>query len=202
MKQQINLYQDVLIEKKVPLNAGAMFKTFIGCGLVLLGTYFFLNWQQRKVDGELIRLTREHAAAIVNLQELKRQHPPRQKNILLNQSLKQSQIDLAGRKPLLAYLENFNLDQTTGFSSVIKGLAEYQLKGVWLTDIRLDNVEQKVLLAGSAIQPDLIPAYLQHLGDKKVLKNQTFASLRVTHMKETARQVEFCLESDFRIADE
>lgn len=202
MKQQINLYQDVLLEKKIPLNTGAISKIFVGCGLVLLVVSFFLNWQQKKVDGELITLTREHDAVVINLQELKQQHPPRQKNLLLSQSLKQKQLDLSGRKPLLAYLENFNLEQTTGFSSVIKGLAQYPLKGIWLTDIRLNNEEQKVLLAGCAIQSDLIPEYLQHLGDKKVLRNQTFASLKVTQMEETAHQVDFRLVSDFRIDDE
>ena len=202
MKQQINLYQDALIEKKVVLHAGVMFKTLIGCILILLMTSFFLTWQQGKTDSEISRLTQERAVVVANLQVLKQQHPSRQKNILLTQSLKQKQADLAGRKPLIAYLENFNLSQTAGFSSVVKGLAKYPQKGVWLTGIRLNNVEKKVLLAGSAIQPDLIPTYLQHLGDKKVLKNQTFASLKVTHIKETPRQVDFRLESDFRIADE
>lgn len=202
MKQQINLYQDVLIEKKVAIQAVAMFKALIGCILILLTVSFFLTWQQGKVDKDIKRLTLERAAVVVNLEVFKKQNPPRQKNILLTQSLKQKQGELAGRKPLLAYLDNFNLGQTIGFSSVIKGFAQYPLKGVWLTGIRLNYKEQKVLLAGSAIQPDLIPAYLQHLGEKNVLKNQTFASLKITHIKQTVRHVDFRIESDFRIADE
>ena len=202
MKQQINLYQAVLIDRKATLHAGTMFQTLVGCFVLLLMTSSFLVWQQATLDKEVARLTQERATVVANLQAIRAQHPPSPNNILLAQSLKKKQGELVERRPLLAYLGNSNLTQTTGFSAVIKGFAQYPLQGVWLTGIRLNNEEQKVLLAGSAIQPELIPTYLQHLGDKNVLKNQMFASLKVTHMKETSRQVDFRLESDFRITDE
>ena len=202
MKQQINLYQDGLVEKKAPLHAGAIAGILLGCGLLLLSVSIFLAWQQNQMETELEQLNQEQKIALAGLQELKMNNPPREKDPLLTESFKRRQAELAGRKPLLAYLENFEPEKGSGFSTVLKGFAQYPLKGVWLTNIRLNNTERKILLAGSAFKSDLIPAYVQHLGDKKVLSSQTFASLKVQQFKDSKRQVDFRLESDFGVSDE
>ncbi len=202
MRQQINLYQGGLVDKKVPLHAGVMFGVFVGCALLLLVASVFLAWQQGRLNKEINRLNQEQVELVANLQVLKLQNPPRQKDPLLPQVLKRKQQEFSGRKPLFAYLDNFNSGMATGFSPVIRGFAQYPLKGVWLTGIRLNNAERKVLLVGSALKAELVPAYVQHLGDKKVLKDQSFASLKVTRSSEKTHQVDFRLESDFGVADE
>jgi len=202
MRQLINLYQDSLNKTRVPLHAGLMCGIIVSCGLLLSMATVFLFWQQGKIINELSRLRQDQIVVAANLQALKLENPARQSDPLLAQQQKQKQAELVGRKPLLAYLNNSDLGMVTGFSPVIRGFAEYPFRGVWLTGILLNISEHKILLSGTALQPDLIPAYVQHLGENKVLKDQSFASLKVTQTKEKSRQVDFLLESDFGVADE
>jgi Tfp pilus assembly protein PilN len=202
MKQQINLFQAGLIEKKAPLHAGMMFGALVFSCMLLLVISFALWWQQRTFDSELVRLNAQQAELAADLQVLTLQNPPRQKDPSLTQRLTQLQGEYAGRKPILAYLDNFNSDKASGFSPLIKGFAQYPLQGVWLTDLRLNSSENKILLAGSALKADLVPAYLQHLGANKVLNEQTFASLKVMRTPENKHQVDFRFESNFGDSDE
>jgi hypothetical protein len=202
MRQQINLYQDVLVAKKVPLHAGIIFSIFIGCGLLLVLASVAINWQQGKLASELSALNRQQTELSARLQLLSVQNPPRQKDPLLVRTLQQKQDELARRQPLLAYLDRFKSGKDNGFSSLVKGLAQNRLQGVWLTGIRLNTLEQKILLAGSAISAELIPAYIEHLGQKQVLKGQTFASLKLSRVQEDARRIDFRLESEFGVTDE
>lgn len=202
MRQQINLYQDALIEKRPPLHAGIMLAAIAGCIVLLVLVSILLYWQQAGVNAELAAIKKEHSRLTDELQRLKQQRPPRQKDPRIAQELEILKAELAGRKPLLAHLARIEPEMVQGFSSLIKGLARYPLQGIWLTRISLNLVERQVLLAGSATRADLIPTYLHHLGEKEVLKGQTFASLKLSRLKETSSQIDFRLESDFGVADE
>ncbi len=202
MRQQINLLQDGLVEKKATLRAGVMGGILAACGCLLLAASLVLFWQRQELKTDLSELNQEQAELLVKVQALKKKNAPRQKDPVLAQELKRKQAELAGLKPMLAHLEHLDFDVSSGFSPLIKGLAQYPLPGVWLSNIHLNRAKHKILLSGSAIRPELIPAYVQHLGEKRVFSAQTFASLTVTRAKEQSRQVDFRLESDFKTADE
>lgn len=202
MKQQINLFQDVLIERKPPLHAGLMTGIFFACLVSLMITTFTLRWQQGQSDGELAELKVDRARLAAELQLLRMQNPQRGKDPLIAKKLETMRAELAGRRPLLTYFERFDPGMARGFSPVIEGLARYPLRGVWLTGINLNTVDQQIQLAGSATRADLIPTYLHQLGEKKVFRGRTFASLKLARIDESARQVDFRLESEFGVADE
>lgn len=202
MKQQINLYQDVLVEKKPPLHVGMMARVLGGSILALLLVSVLLGWQQGKRDDELAKIKEERTQLVAKLHLFRMQNPPRQEDPNLTRKLEEMRLELAGRSPILEYFEQFEPEMALGFAPVIEGLARFPLKGVWLTGISLNTLDRQILLAGSATRAELIPTYLHHLGKKQVLKGQTFASLKLVRLKERARQVDFRLESNFGVADE
>lgn len=202
MRQQVNLFQDVLLEKKPPLQARIILAAVSLCLVVLLVLSLFLAWQQRSFEANRseLQVTLQQKAA--EIQTLHQQYPSRKSDPRVASDLEQLKQELKGRKPLLDYLDRIEPGRTKGFSPVIEGFARYPYKGVWLTGMRFNALEQQVLLAGSAIRSELVPGYLKHLGDKQVLRGQNFASLKLVRLKESARQVDFRLESEFGAADE
>lgn len=197
MRQQINLFQDVLVERKPPLNAVVCLGIFVLSLLLVLASSLFINWLSGQEEAQLARLQETRTQLAADLQTLKLQYPPRQKDPLVARELERLQKEHSGRQTLLAYLDQVKPGRTDGFSSLVEGLARYPLRGVWLTDINFDRKVQKVQLAGSATHAELVPAYLKHLGDKQVLAGQTFARLNLARIKESGNQVNFSLVSEY-----
>jgi hypothetical protein len=52
-----------------------------------------------------------------------------------------------------------------------------------------------VELAGTALRPEQVPAYLQYLGQKGVFNGQVFSRLKLARLKERPGEVDFSLES-------
>ncbi len=202
MKQQINLYQESLIAKKPPFHAGLMLRIGTAAVLILLIVSSVLRWQQSRAADRLAVLQAEQISLNAELQDFRVQNPPRQKDPLIEEQLATLQAEFAGRRPLLTYFERFDPGMSLGFSPVIRGLAQYPFKGVWLTTISLNTLDHQILLAGSATKADLVPAYLHHLSVNKVLKGHNFASLKLERLEEKMGQVDFRLESEFGVADE
>ncbi|WP_020675467.1 PilN domain-containing protein [Geopsychrobacter electrodiphilus] len=201
MRQEINLYQDSLRDKKIPLSAGAM--VFI-VGLTLMAMLVILvgmRWQQKNLFAELAVLKAQHTKLSSEVQMFKTNTPPRSKNPQLEVELAQLRLELAGRKPLLDYFANTDSAPAHGFSPLLEGLARYPFDGVWLTQITLNTLKKQVNLAGSATRAELVPAYLRYLGEKQVFIGQSFASMKLTRLKENLHQVDFRLETEFGASD-
>lgn len=197
MRQQINLYQESLIDRKPPLHGGLCAAIVGACVVLILASAFYLSWLEGQRKEQLVALEQSRTQLEADLQALKLQFPPRQKNPEVERELNRLQAELAGRQTLLTYFDQLAPGRTDGFSPVVEGLARYPYPGVWLTGIWLDRDEQRVRLAGSATRAELVPAFLKHLGVKKVLAGQTFARLTLSRLKETANRVDFRLESEY-----
>lgn len=202
MRQQINLCQDVLFEKKLPLNARLILGILGSVVAIFYCVSVLFMWQQSNREAAISSLQKEKTRLSAGLQVYRLQNPPKQKDPQVARELEQMRSELAGRKPLLDYFDRIQPGMSRGFSPVIDGLARNTYKGVWLTHIVLNSADQKILLAGSAARAELIPAYLQYLSDNQVLQGQNFASLTLERLEEKANQVNFRLESEFGDADE
>ena len=202
MKQQINLYQDVLLEKKPPLNSAFCVKLFCGALLLLISASFVLGWQERERQTWLAEEIKLKATLAKELEVLKKENPPRLKNPKVDQELRQLLAERAGRERLIDFFDSTKPSQNEGFSAVLDGLARHPFPGVWLSLISLDHRAKRVALGGSALRADQVPSYLDHLGEKEVLKGQTFARLSMERVESTGKKINFRLESTYGAADE
>ncbi len=195
MRQQINLYQAVLIDKPQPLQARQAGLILLAC-IALLLLFSLLGYRQlRSTETQLAGLEQQRAEVIARIAELEKKYPLREKNALLEEKIQQVEQQLSSQKQLLDYFSMRGAQGNDSILEVLDGLARHRQEGLWLQKIKLDAVEQNILLAGSALRPEQVPQYLQSLAEQDVLSGQVFSRLKLTRMEEQPGLVNFSLES-------
>ncbi len=194
MKQQINLYQSQLAEKKAPLMAGQI-GLLLAAGVALLAAAgIWQQWQVSRLEARLQAEQERQAGILRQLSELQTQ-PPRQKSRLLEQEVARLTAQRDARVPVL---EHFSLRTAgyneSGFSSYLAGLARQSADGLWLRGVHLARGGTQVRLTGSAFRPEEIPRYLQRLAGEEAFAGREFSRLQVSRA-EAGSLVDFILES-------
>ncbi|MDX2481833.1 MAG: hypothetical protein QNK24_16040 [Desulfuromusa sp.] len=195
MRQQVNLYQDVLINKPEPFQSRqvAMILSVVVICLILAGGYSY--WQANSMQVQAEDLRAQHQLISMRVIELEKQNPKREKSALLQEKIRRLEQELQGQKKALNYFSKQDPENNGTILASLEGLARYPQQGIWLQRISLLHGGNEVQLAGSALKPEDIPAYLQLLGEKNVFGGQVFARLKLNRLKERAGQVDFKLNS-------
>jgi len=195
MRQQINLFQDVLLDKPQPLQArqtGSIIAVFVG---LLIVFSVLAYWQLRTANQQFRALQQQKNALETKVLALEQQYPELQKSVQLVEKIEQTKAVLAGQQQLLGYFAGRSEKGNSETIEILEGLARNRSQGVWLRKIALNTADESVSLAGTALLPEQVPQYLQLLGEKKVLSGQVFSRLKLARLQERPGQVEFSLES-------
>ncbi len=194
MQQQINLYQEQLQEKSQPWQArqAGLLLLLVVCGMLALSGYVY--WQADVGIAQAERLQGERDSLAERVAELETQYPQPQKNVLLEEKLRQLETRIQGQRQALDFFASGE-DRNQAMIATLEGLARHRAEGVWLRQVRLEQAGQRVRLAGSAQRPEQVPAYLQLLGDNFVFAGKLFDRFRLERLNEQPQQVEFVLES-------
>lgn len=195
MRQQINLYQNVLIVKPEPFQyrqVTLLLGLVVLC-LVLVGGYAY--WQKASMQVQADDLRHQHQLISARVIELEKENPKREKSVLLQEKIRRVERELQGQQQALDYFSHQDPENNRTILASLEGLARYPQPGIWLQRVTLLHAGHEVQLAGSALKPESIPEYLQLLGEKNVFGGQVFARLKLNRLKERAGQVDFTLDS-------
>ncbi len=195
MRQQINLYQDELIDKPEPFQSRQVcliLGAVVIC-LVLVGIYSF--WQTKSLQVRVADLRQQQQQLSERVVILEKQYPKREPSILLQEKIKKIEQELQGQRKALDYFSKQEQGTNRVILASLEGLARNPLPGVWLRKIRLLHRGQDVQLAGSALKAEQIPEYLHLLGEKNIFGGRVFARLKLNRLKEQTGQVDFELDS-------
>jgi len=199
MRQQINLFQAVLIDKPEPLQASQV-KLILGLFIALLTVLsLFGYWQLNNAEQQMSKLQLQKDTLESQVVALEKKFPERQKSALLIEEIHRSEGALAGQKKLLGYFSLRSNDGNGSILAILSGLAQHRAKGIWLRRIQLSTAGRDIALDGTALRPEQVPQYLQSLGEQKVLVGKVFSRLSLARLDERSGQVDFSLES---LADE
>ncbi len=195
MRQQINLFQDILLDKPQPLQSRQAGLIVLIVLLVLGGFALFGYRQARSAAGQAAELRQQFAAASARVEELERQYPEPQKDPLLEEKIRRLEQEVGGRKQALGYLSSRDGGGNRKLLGMLEGLARHPLPGVWLNRIRLGRQGEDIGLDGSAVNAEKIPDYLSLLAEQEVFEGKVFARLHLSRVEKRAGQVDFMLES-------
>jgi hypothetical protein len=95
----------------------------------------------------------------------------------LQSEIARAQHTLLQRRSALQSLDVGGLGREAGFSTHLEALARQSIDGLWLTGMVLR--QDDVLLRGRALNPALIPAYVQRLEREPSLQGRGFKALEV-----------------------
>lgn len=178
MKQQVNLYQPVFRKQKKIFSAVTMVKVMVVLMVGFSAIYGFGRFQLAKLEGQVASLERQRDNATTQLTRVSEEHQPVQRSALLEEQLQQAQQELERKQRELQALERRVTGGSGGFSGVFAGLGRQRLNGLWLTRIAVDETGE-VHLDGHAELAQLVPRFLQKLGQEPAFRGVEFRSIRI-----------------------
>lgn len=199
MSQQINLLTPALREQKKHFSALAMLQALM---LIALGSALFCGYANQQVqllNRQSVETDKHYAAEQLRLTRYMADFSPQQAGQLLEDEIKQAEGKANTQRELIETLKGGVVGNTTGYSEYMRAFARQAVSGLWLTGFNITGDAAQMSLSGAVLSPDLVPAYIQKLGQEKVMQGKSFAALQMQQPKgdsgKVARYVEFTLQS-------
>jgi cell division protein FtsB len=195
MRQQINLYQQGLIDRPAPL-AGRQAGLLLVLSLLfvlVLGGYGY--WRGIALEPQRAELEQRQQQMRTRIADLEQQFPIRQSSPLLQQRVTRLEQELKDLEQTLDFVLKREQGRNTEMLASLEGLAQRQHAGLWLNQIRLSRQGYDVELTGRAFSPELVPDYLQWLSDEGVFSGLIFSRLRLSRLQEYPGHVDFTIGS-------
>lgn len=196
MDQQINLYQDVLIEKPAPFQLQAALIALFLVVVSLSGGGGYSYWQTSRIAGELAaeqQLKQDKQAYVAEL-ELK--FPERKPNPLLIEKITRLEKQVAGKKDAVAYFANQQVLGNDVILHSLQGLAKARVEGLWLNKVSLADEGRQVTLSGSATSELAVPQFIETVGQAYVFGGAVFDSIVINRSEDAEGLVNFSLSAN------
>jgi len=180
VSQQINLFNPIFLKQKKIFTAVHMAQTLglVAAGALLLGVYGAVKTAQLEQHASAGQAAT--AAAEARLAQAAKDFPPKQKSKDIEAEIVRMQGELKALRDVRSVLERGELGNTAGYSEYWRAFARQSVSGVWLTGVGVAGPGKEIALEGRALQPELVPGYIQRLTREAVLQGKTFGSLEIS----------------------
>ena len=195
MNQQINLYQDILVEKPAPFLFGSVLAVVLFV-FVLVGLWGGYSYWGAEVAAQNLAAERQRERdkqALVA--ELQLKYPQRQPNPLLAEKIVHLERQLIGQKDAIHYFSNNPLTSNRIILNSLQRLAQKHVEGLWLTRIALADEGRNIALSGLTSNELNIPEFVGSLGESHVFGGAVFDSLTIARPKGPGARMEFTLSA-------
>jgi hypothetical protein len=174
VRQQINLYQPIFRQERKLFSAATV---AFGLALVLaalIGLWAFAASKVARLEGELESVreqqqAQERLAAATGVLRAQRANPT-----TVRARIEQLSRELAERSHARDLLRGGAAGHTAGFAPRLEALALQHTEGLWLDHIVLAGAGNVMSLSGGALDPALVPKYLQALSAAPALNGARF----------------------------
>lgn len=203
MSQQINLFNPAFKKKSQAFSLLPMLQAL---GAIILGALLFYGYalyQGRQLNNQFAEDTKRFDAEKKRLELLRAQFSPQQSSQALQDGVRQLEKKLAEQAGLIATLKSGAMSNTGGYSEYMRAFSRQLVPGLWLTGFQVSSGASQISLSGAVLSPELLPEYIQRLGQESVMRGKTFAVLQMQQQKAVSaaaagaapRYVEFTLHS-------
>jgi Fimbrial assembly protein (PilN) len=195
MTANINLYDASLKTRRDLLGPGPALAMV---GIAVLCMALATGWV-RGAASRLAPIAAEGAAALqarqAALQAAAESSAARKPDPEVQNAVASAQRTLRQRRAALQMLGASPVDSEGGFAARLEALARQSVEGLWLTSMVLR--QDDVVLKGRAMQPQLIPVYVQRLDREPSLQGRAFKALEVVRpLEKAARGASAAAEGD------
>lgn len=177
MSQQINLFNPIFLKKKKYFSAVTMAQAL---GLILLGStavVVFARVQLDMLKAETIASAAQLKHTKAQLAKVSAEYPPRQKSKELEQQIAQVEAEIKLQKQALEVVQQGGVGNTKGYSEYLRAFSRQIVGGLWLTGFTIVDGGNHIELQGRALQPQLVPGYINRLKHEPVMQGKAFDTL-------------------------
>lgn len=187
-RQQINLFNPAFQPQKQVLSSAsiALALGVVVAGIALLalaGTMETAELRQQAASGAAQLEKRQPRLEAAN-----REFTPRQKDATLDAQIAQADAQLAAMRHISGALTRGELGDTSGFAGYFKALARQGMQGLWLTGVTVGAGGAQIGIKGRAVDPAMVPGYLNRLTHEPLMQGKSFASLQIGEAAPLAAQ--------------
>ncbi|PTS82082.1 MSHA biogenesis protein MshI [Pseudomonas sp. HMWF032] len=177
--QNLNLFQIERRQKSGPRRA----QMLLGLGVLLvacLGHAAWTGWQLHEGAQRLAVLHAQAQEEEAQLEAVRGNFVEPQLDTRLPEELAAREHDNRELQRLIAYLQVLGVQRSAGFVAPLTALTEqHPQSGLWLSGISLHQGGRHMRLQGRSQDQELLPQYLQRLGQSAVFKGREFARFDV-----------------------
>jgi hypothetical protein len=198
--QQVNFYQPGLKKQKLVFSASAML-IVIGILSVLLLVTSLFSYKQNHDHQKLVQEKQYQKDLFKEkLEEARGKLKPREKSQLLLKQIRDKRQAYTEIKKVKNMLDSVLIQSDSLYSGYFEALARSHVPGLWLTQIKVDNAGEAMLLSGNAMSGEKIPGLLLKLNGQKAFENSSFETVQIQEDEQT-NLLAFTLETRTEEAD-
>lgn len=176
MRQNINLIAGASVST-APVVVRIVAALLVAVPLLALAVIIALNAQLAREETRLAELEATRDTLWIEVARIRAEGPeldPEAEAATL-QELEQR---LAAQRAFLNELEPHAARRFQGFAAVLTGLARAPVEGLWLRELHV-RPDGRMTLRGSAIDPLLVPRFVEGLRAQSVFRGRDFSALRL-----------------------
>lgn len=177
MSQQINLFNPIFLKKKKYFSALTMAQ---GLGMILLGSIVVVAYAQiqlKTLKAETVATANQLKQTRAQLAKVAADYAPRQKNKDLEEEIVRTELEIKYQKRAFDIVHSGGVGNTSGYSEYLRAFARQIVDGLWLTSFSISGTGSNLELRGKTLQPQLVPIYINRLGQEPVMRGKAFDTL-------------------------
>lgn len=179
MSQQINLFNPAFEPQRALFTSKTM---ALAAGVMALGVVALAGLAQLRIaslEAEASDAARQLARAQKRLETASAEFTPVQKDPSLPARFADVERQHAALQRAGEIIERGDLGNTHGDAEYFRALARQTGDGLWLTGVTIDGAGREIGLKGRAMDPALVPGFLNRLRNEPVLQGKIVGSLRI-----------------------
>ena len=185
MTQQINLFNPIFLKQKKIFSAVNMLDAL---AVLLVGVAVFYGYasiETLNLDRQSVETARQYYLSKTRLAQTSARYAPKKVDAGLEAEVNQLQAQLNARKATLDSLGIGLLATGASYAEYLRALARQSLPGLWLTRFKIGKGGEEMEIMGRALQPGLVPSYIEHLNREPAMRGRAFDSLTMTQREGT-----------------
>ncbi len=180
MSQQINLFNPIFLKQKKIFSAVNMLDAMALLVVGVAAFYGYASIETLNLDRQAVETARLHDQSKARLVETGVRYAPKKIDAGLDAEVKNLQAQLIARKSTLDNVGIGLLASDISYTEYMRALARQSLAGLWLTGFRVGKGGAEMEIIGRALQPELVPSYIQRLNRERAMHGRAFDSLSMT----------------------
>jgi len=177
VRQQINLYQPAVEVRGDSFAAGSALRVSGLAVACLVAVWAYGQWRVVRLERAVQSLEQQHHRQDATMAALNTARAADVTPEQMQARVATLAAELAVRSRTLELLRSGTAGQVGGFSTRLAALARRPLPGLWIDHVVLSGMSESMTVAGTALEPDLVPRYLRGLAGEGALAGARFDDL-------------------------
>jgi len=189
--QHVNLFQPIFRKERKLLSFRVFLQACALSSVMLLLLYGWSVRQTQQLAGELALIETQQARTANQLVEVSARLANMKTDSKPQQTLSKLERELIASRKVVYALTRVRNTYSQGVSAYLESFSRQSPQGVWLTGFTVQAGGEGLVIRGSALKPELVPAFLQGLSTESSLSGTEFGLLQIQRDAVSTRFVNF-----------